>query len=366
MAGTAGAGRALVAEGLGTFGLVLVGVGGILMNGWDPVTTGLGFGLALVAMALVFGRVSGGHFNPAVSLAAAVDGRLSWARAGLYAAAQVGGALLAGAALWGLLHGFAGFSSAGDFGQNSFGGIGSGYSWWAALLLEALMTAVLVMVFLSVTESSAGMGAWWPVAVGMTLVVVHLVSLRATGTSVNPARSIGAGVFAGSEAIEQLWLFVLAPLAGGALAGATYRLLREPARATDPADVVDHPVPSVLVGTPTGAGAADPRPDTGYRPPADYQPQWSQPSGQHWHQPSGSPPMWEIAGLGRPPAGVRPLHPSERGDAGAGQPEGVPEWLLQGLPSPNEPYWSQQLDPEWGGYGDDGEDGRTQARPERS
>ncbi|HQR28185.1 MAG TPA: aquaporin [Nocardioides sp.] len=218
--------QALGAEAVGTFVLVVVGVGALLMTGGDYLATGLAFGLTAVALTSALGWASGGHFNPAVSLGAALVGRLSWGRSGLYALVQTAGALLAGATLWGLMHGFPGFRSEGNLGQNSFGAAGSGYAWWAAFLLETLMTAVLVGVVLAVTDERATYAGLAPVVVGLTLAVLHLASMAATVTSVNPARSVGVGVFAGAAAVRQLWLFVLAPLLGAVVAGLGYPLLR--------------------------------------------------------------------------------------------------------------------------------------------
>ena len=123
------------------------------------------------------------------------------------------------------MHGFPGFDATGNLAQNSFGDAGSGYAWWAALLLELLMTAVFLWVILAVTDVRNEHPALAPLAIGLTLTMLHFGSIAATGTSVNPARSIGVGVFAGVDAIAQLWLFILAPLLGGAIAGVTYALL---------------------------------------------------------------------------------------------------------------------------------------------
>jgi aquaporin Z len=169
--------------------------------------------------------VSGGHFNPAVTLGAAVGGRIAWRQVPVYIGAQLGGALAAGLCLFVLMHGFPGFDATGNLGQNSFGDAGSGYAWWAAFLLEMLMTAVFLWVILAVTDVRNEHPALAPLAIGLTLTLLHFGSIAATGTSVNPARSIGVGVFAGVDAIAQLWLFILAPLLGGAIAGISYALL---------------------------------------------------------------------------------------------------------------------------------------------
>ena len=195
------------------------------MSGGDYVATALAFGLTVLVMAYAVGRVSGAHFNPAISLGAAVGGRIAWRQVPVYIGAQLAGALAAGLCLFMLMHGFPGFDATGNMAQNSFGDAGSGYAWWAAFLLEMLMTAVFLWVILAVTDVRNEHPALAPLAIGLTLTMLHFGSIAATGTSVNPARSIGVGVFAGVDAIAQLWLFILAPLLGGAIAGITYALL---------------------------------------------------------------------------------------------------------------------------------------------
>jgi aquaporin Z len=215
----------ITAEALGTFVLVFFGVGAALMGGGNYVATGMAFGLAVLVMVYAVGRVSGGHFNPAVSVGAAVGGRIAWRQVPVYVGAQVGGAFAAGLCLFLLMHGFEGFEAEGNMGQNSFGDAGSGYAWWAAFLLELLLTAIFLFVILAVTDVRNEHPALAPLAIGLALTMIHFASMSATGTSVNPARSIGVGLFAGPDAIIQLWLFILAPLLGGAVAGVTYPLL---------------------------------------------------------------------------------------------------------------------------------------------
>ena len=225
-------GQKIAAEALGTFVLVFIGCGAAIMSGLTAgeqsgyVTTGLAFGLTVVVMAYAVGRISGGHFNPAVTLGAAVAGRLPWSQVGVYVAAQLLGGLLAGAALVGILHGFDGFTAEGNMAQNGYGDAGSGIDWWAAFALEALLTAVFLWVILAVTdERNVLVAALAPLAIGLALAMIHFASMTATGTSVNPARSIGVGVYAGSDAIAQLWLFIVAPLLGAAVAGLTHSFL---------------------------------------------------------------------------------------------------------------------------------------------
>lgn len=219
-------GQKFAAELLGTFVLVFFGVGSALMSEGNYVATGLTFGLTVVVMAYAVGRISGGHFNPAVTLGAVLGGRLPWNAVPIYLGAQLVGGLLAGAALFGLMHGFDGFTAEGNMGANSFGAEGTGYALWAAFVLEMLMTAIFLYVILAVTdernELQAVMG---PLAIGLALAMIHFASMRATGTSVNPARSIGVGVFAGTDAIIQLWLFIVAPLAGAAVAAVFYKMV---------------------------------------------------------------------------------------------------------------------------------------------
>ena len=324
-------GQKLAAEALGTFVLVLFGVGAALMSRGDYVTTGLGFGLAVLVMVYAVGRVSGGHFNPAVSLGAALAGRISWRDAALYALVQVVGGCSGGVTLWVLMRGFGGFDSERAFGQNFFGDASpEGYAWWAAFGLELLMTAIFVGVILAVTDARQPHAAMAPLAIGLTLAVIHFASMRATGTSVNPARSIGAGLFAGMEAIRQLWLFITAPLLGGVLAGAAYPLVF--GRDADPV-----PGSGVRLRSTTPVGMPV------YDAPDAFERQWN-PTGYPQQWPGGAP--WE------PPPGVSP--------ADLPPPEAAP-WDVH-LPGPTEPYWSQQLPREWGNLDDD-EDGHTQIRP---
>ncbi|MFC4784268.1 aquaporin [Nocardioides sp. MAHUQ-72] len=253
----------LAAEILGSFVLVFFGCGTVLVSGGDYVGTAFAFGLTVLVMIYAVGRVSGGHFNPAVSIGAAMGGRMSWSQVPVYVAAQLGGALAAGLALFTLMHGFSGFDAEGNMGQNSFGDAGSGYAWWAAFLLEMLMTAVFVWVILAVTDPRNEHPALAPLAIGLSLTMIHLASIGATGTSVNPARSIGVGVFAGTDAVVQLWLFILAPLAGAAIAGTTYALLFGQG---------SEPVPGSGLSFSRPAPSAVP----GYGAPDAYQQEWNQ------------------------------------------------------------------------------------------
>lgn len=226
----------VAAELIGTFVLVLFGCGSIVFateaaEGGalfsTATTVGLTFGLTLMAMMYAFSRVSGAHFNPAVSVGAAMGGRLAWHQVPVYVAAQLVGAILGATVLFGLLHGFEGFDAEGNMGQNAFGGESpANYALWAALLLELVLSVLFVWVVLAVTDPRYVLDpALAPLAIGFTLVAIHFVSLPATGTSVNPARAIGPALFAGGDSIAQVWLFALGPLLGGAIAGLTYGAL---------------------------------------------------------------------------------------------------------------------------------------------
>jgi aquaporin Z len=257
------------AEVVGTFVLVFFGVGTALATGADVVTTGLAFGLTVLVMAYSVGRISGGHFNPAVTLGAVASGRLAWAQVPMYVGAQLVGAIVAAAVLWGIWQGVPGFSSEGAFGQNSFGDqSGLGIGWWAALLVEVVTTLVFLLVILSVTDKRNEHPAMAPLAIGLSLAMIHFTTIPLTGTSVNPARSIGPALFAGSDAIIQLWLFILAPLLGGALAGVLYPMV-----------FGHHGEPVAGSGLRFGR-RPPPGAVPGYGAPDAYQQQWNQQSPQ--------------------------------------------------------------------------------------
>ncbi len=248
----------LSAEVAGTFVLVFFGVGTALATGGEVITTGFAFGLTVLVMVYSVGRVSGGHFNPAVTVGAACGGRLAWAQVPAYLGAQLVGAIVGAAVLWTIWQGIPGFSSEGNFGQNAFGDeSGLGISWWAAFLVEVVTTLVFLVAILAVTDERNEHPALAPLAIGFTLAMIHFTTIPLTGTSVNPARSIGPALFAGSDAIIQLWLFILAPLIGGALAGLLYPALfgrhsRAGRRVRDcGSEVVRRPGPSPATASPT-------------------------------------------------------------------------------------------------------------------
>jgi aquaporin Z len=219
--------RQFIAELIGTFILVFFGCGTAVIAGPQVGVLGiaLAFGLALIAAAYGIGAISGAHINPAVSLGAFLAGRLSAQRLLIYVVAQCLGAIIAAWLLAmiarGLLTGYD--VGASGLGHNGWGaGYGSGYGEQSALLFEVIATFIFVLVILGATGRQAH-PAIAGLAIGLTLVVIHLVGIRITGTSVNPARSLGPAFMVGGKALAQLWLFIVAPLLGGALAGLVVR-----------------------------------------------------------------------------------------------------------------------------------------------
>lgn len=227
----------LGAEALGTFVLVFGGCGsaifaakvldeGRLNMGIGFLGVALAFGLAVLVMAYAVGHISGGHFNPAVTIGAALAGRVEWKAVGPYILTQVIAASLAGWALFGIASGREGFDAVkSGFASNGYGDRSpEGYSLVAALLIEVILTAVFLYIILGSTDARAPKG-FAPIAIGLGLTLIHLVSIPVTNTSVNPARSLGVVWFAGPEAMGQVWLFIVAPIIGAAIAGVTYGIL---------------------------------------------------------------------------------------------------------------------------------------------
>ncbi|MCF8878402.1 aquaporin [Hyphobacterium sp. SN044] len=214
-----------LAEFIGTLTLVLFGCGAAVLAGEQVGQLGIAFafGLAIVAMAYGIGPVSGCHVNPAVSFGAFIAGRMPLNEMLVYWAAQIAGAIAGAGLLLLIASGTDGYSLASDgLGQNGWGaGYLGEYTLVAALVFEFVMTCLFVLVILGVT--GGGNSAFAGLAIGLTLVVIHIVGIQVTGVSVNPARSIGPALFAGGTAIAQLWLFIAAPLAGAALAGILFR-----------------------------------------------------------------------------------------------------------------------------------------------
>lgn len=223
--------KALGAEFLGTFWLVLGGCGSaVLAAAFPDVGIGLlgvsfAFGLTVLTMAFAIGHISGCHLNPAVSIGLVVGGRFSAGKLGPYIIAQVLGAIAAGGVLYIIASGKAGFDLAGGFASNGYGEHSpGGYSMLAALVCEIVMTAMFLVIILGATDKRAPAGLA-PIAIGLGLTLIHLISIPVTNTSVNPARSTGVAVFVGGWAISQLWLFWVAPIVGAAIGGAIYKFL---------------------------------------------------------------------------------------------------------------------------------------------
>jgi aquaporin Z len=218
----------LAAEGFGTFWLVFGGCGAAIFAGSEIGFYGiaLAFGLTVVTMVYAVGHVSGGHFNPAITIGLAMGRRFDWRDVVPYVVTQVVAAIVAAFGLWVIAHGRPGFSSkATGFASNGYGDRSPGdYAWWAVLIAEVVLTAFFLYVVHGTTDTRAPKG-FAPLAIGLTLTLIHLVCIPIDNTSVNPARSIGPALFAGWDAIAQLWLFILAPIAGGLIAGATYARL---------------------------------------------------------------------------------------------------------------------------------------------
>ena len=211
-----------LAEFFGTFILVFFGVGSAVLMGTHIGFHGIAiaFGLSIVAAAYGLGAISGAHLNPAVSLGFVASGRMTAADFVTYCIAQIAGGIAAAGVIYVIATGKADYAIARDgLGQNGFGaGYNGGYSMMAALVFEFVATFLFVTVILGATRADAPAG-FAGLAIGLTLAGIHLVGIDVTGVSVNPARSIGPAVFAGGQAIADLWLFIAAPLAGGLVAG---------------------------------------------------------------------------------------------------------------------------------------------------
>ena len=225
--------RKLSAEAFGTFWLVFGGCGSAVLAAGFPdlgigfVGVSFAFGLTVLTMAYAVGGISGGHFNPAVSLGLAVANRFAWGELAFYWAAQLVGAVLAGLALFFIASGADGWT-AGGFASNGFGDLSpGGYSMQAVLVAEVLLTAFFLIIILGSTSAHVP-GGFAPIAIGLGLTLIHLISIPVSNTSVNPARSTGVALFAETGAAGQLWLFWLAPLVGAALGAAIWRYLLSP------------------------------------------------------------------------------------------------------------------------------------------
>ncbi|AGT11265.1 aquaporin Z [Paracoccus aminophilus] len=224
--------KSLAAEALGTFWLVFGGCGSAILAAAFPALgigfTGvaLAFGLTVVTMAYAVGGISGGHFNPAVSVGLTVAGRFPASRLIPYIIAQLIGAILAAAALYVIATGKAGFE-VGGFAANGYGEHSpGGYSMLSALVIEIILTAFFLIVILGTTHGRAPAG-FAPLAIGLALTLIHLISIPVTNTSVNPARSTSQALFAGGWAIGQLWLFWVAPIVGAVIGAVIWKVVGE-------------------------------------------------------------------------------------------------------------------------------------------
>jgi aquaporin Z len=231
----------LTAEFLGTLWLVLGGCGSAVLAAAFPqvgiglLGVALAFGLSVLTMVYAVGHISGGHFNPAVTIGLCTARRIPGRDVVPYVVAQVTGAICGAAILYFIASGKAGFSTSAGFAANGYDANSpGGYSLAAALVAELVMTFFFLMVILGATNKHAPQ-ALAGIAIGLALTLIHLITIPVTNTSVNPARSTSQAVFVGGWAIRQLWLFWLAPIVGAALAGLAYRFLGEERKAVEPA-----------------------------------------------------------------------------------------------------------------------------------
>ena len=220
-----------VAEFIGTLVLVFMGCGTAMLLGCESgygsgyLDTALAFGLVIVGMAYCIGNISGCHINPAVSLGVFMTGGISGKDFGCYVVSQCLGSVV-GTALLAAVFGLGGVADmTGGYGSNGLGGVND--SAMAGLLVECILTFIFVITILGVTSKKASHGSFGGIVIGFTLVLVHILGIGLTGTSVNPARSLGPAIFAGGSALAQLWVFIVGPLAGAALAALVYKFLEK-------------------------------------------------------------------------------------------------------------------------------------------
>lgn len=215
-----------IAELIGTFVLVFIGCGSAVVAGKAIGFAGISFafGLAVLAMVYAIGNISGCHINPAISVGMLVAGKMKWRDTLLYIVFQCIGAIIAAGILLAIAKGLPGYSVAtSGLGQNGYGSHSpGGYSLVACLIAEIVLTAIFLLVIFGATSKEAPKG-FAGIAIGLSLVFIHLVGIPITGTSVNPARSLGPAVFAGGEALSQLWLFWVAPLLGSVIAALIWK-----------------------------------------------------------------------------------------------------------------------------------------------
>lgn len=227
--------KRLVAEALGTFVLVTGGCGSAILSAAFPglgigfMGVALAFGLSVLVIAYAVGHISGGHFNPAVTLGLVAGGRFPAAQAIPYIIAQLVGGIVAGAVLYLIASGRGDFSAASGFAANGYGehSLG-GFTLQAGMIAEVVMSAIFLIVIMGATSERAPKG-FAPVAIGLALTLIHLVTIPVTNTSVNPARSTAVALFQGGWALSQLWMFWLMPIIGGVIGGVIYRSLQEKA-----------------------------------------------------------------------------------------------------------------------------------------
>ncbi|MEP9387395.1 aquaporin Z [Mesorhizobium sp. KR9-304] len=225
--------KKLLAEFLGTFWLVFGGCGSAVLAAAFPelgigfVGVAIAFGLTVLTMAYAVGGISGGHFNPAVSVGLAIGGRFDAKDLIPYVVAQVIGAVVASAVLYVVVSGKADFAGIGGFATNGYVDASPGkYGLASALVIEVVLTFMFLIIILGSTHGRVPVG-FAPIAIGLALTLIHLISIPVTNTSVNPARSTGPALFVGGVALQQLWLFWVAPIVGAALAGFVHKTLLE-------------------------------------------------------------------------------------------------------------------------------------------
>ena len=223
--------KRLAAEFFGTFWLVLGGCGSAVLAAAFPelgigfVGVALAFGLTVLTMAYAVGHISGGHFNPAVTLGLLAAGRIDGKDVAPYILTQVLGAIAAAGVLYLIASGKAGFDVSAGFATNGYGEHSpGGFSFLSVVVTEFVLTAFFLLIILGVTDKKAPAG-FAPLAIGLALVLIHLISIPVSNTSVNPARSTGVAIFQGGWAVSQLWVFWVMPLAGGAFGGLVHRLV---------------------------------------------------------------------------------------------------------------------------------------------
>ena len=225
--------KKLTAEFFGTFWLVLGGCGSAVLAAAFPVLgigfvgVSLAFGLTVLTMAYAVGHVSGAHFNPAVTVGLAAAGRIGWGSVPGYIIAQVLGGIAAAVVLYLIVSGKADFAGVGGFASNGFGEHSPGkFNMMSALITEVVLTAMFLVVILGVTHKNAPAG-FAPLAIGLALTLIHLISIPVTNTSVNPARSTAVALFAEPWALQQLWLFWVAPIVGGVIGAFVHKAISE-------------------------------------------------------------------------------------------------------------------------------------------